>query len=262
VSSIARSASLTIDHHRPKSTGSETGSEKNAEYDPFRDFSAALGAEASHTTVSLLPVAASSTLSANLFSHPPGIPTMGNIRSQPAISDGVDRDLSEEGALMVEEISRGDIMEDFEFGLRFKSALTQESNSSEFSGRTWNSSIGSNPATSGITLFSTTSTLSIPKAPSMQEAAAVREFLGLSSIDGNTDYSEDRLESDLATTSSTEVTSMVKKEQSSKKTEGQGSGDLLAVSSVPLSIATLSTEFRRKIVIVGDASCEKKALLM
>jgi hypothetical protein len=96
----------------------------------------------------------------------------------------------------------------------------------------------------------------------MQEAAAVRGFLGLSSIGGNTDYSEDRLESDLATTSSTEVTSMVKKEQSSKKAEGQRIGDLLAVSSIPLSITTSSTEFRRKIVIVGDASCEKKALLM
>jgi GTPase SAR1 family protein len=55
---------------------------------------------------------------------------------------------------------------------------------------------------------------------------------------------------------------MVKKEQSSKKTEVQRSGDLLAVSSISLSIATSSTEFRRKIVIVGDASCGKKALLM
>jgi hypothetical protein len=186
---------------------------------------------------------------------------MGNIRSQPAINGGVDRDLSKEGALMVEEISRGDIMEDFEFGLRFKPALNQESNSSEFSERIWNSSIGSNPATSGITVFSTTSTSSIPKAPSMQKAAAVRGFLGLSSIDGNTDHYGDQLKSDLSTTSSTEVTSMVKKEQSSK-TEGQGSGDLLAVSSFSPLIATSSAEFRKKIVIVGDAPCGKKALLM
>jgi hypothetical protein len=54
---------------------------------------------------------------------------------------------------------------------------------------------------------------------------------------------------------------MVKKEQSSK-TEGQGSGDLLAVSSFSPLIATSSAEFRKKIVIVGDAPCGKKALLM
>jgi hypothetical protein len=90
----------------------------------------------------------------------------------------------------------------------------------------------------------------------------MRGFPGLSSIDGNTDHYEDQLGSDLATTSSTEVTSMVRKEQSSKKTKGQGRGYLLTISSVPLSIATSSTESRRKIVIVGDAPCGKKAFLM
>ncbi|RDW91171.1 hypothetical protein BP5796_02336 [Coleophoma crateriformis] len=59
---------------------------------------------------------------------------------------------SEEEERMLEEMTRGYVMEDFEFGLQSKSALPRESDSSGFSGRTWNSSIGSNPATSGTTL--------------------------------------------------------------------------------------------------------------
>lgn len=47
-------------------------------------------------------------------------------------------------------------MDEFEFGIQSKSTLPRESDSSGFSGRTWNSSIGSNPTTAG-TILSTVS---------------------------------------------------------------------------------------------------------
>lgn len=73
---------------------------------------------------------------------------------------------SEEEERMLEEMTRGYVMDDFEFGLQSKSALPRESDSSGFSGRTWNSSIGSNPTTAGTTL-STVAELSssIPQLP-------------------------------------------------------------------------------------------------
>jgi len=59
------------------------------------------------------------------------------------------------------------VMDDFEFGLQSKSALPRESDSSGFSGRTWNSSIGSNPTTAG-TMLSTVSEAAVPKLPILQ----------------------------------------------------------------------------------------------
>ncbi|TVY30501.1 hypothetical protein LHYA1_G000538 [Lachnellula hyalina] len=74
---------------------------------------------------------------------------------------------SEEEERMLEEMTREYVMDDFEFGLQSKSALPRGSDSSEFSGRTWNSSIGSNPTTAGTTL-STVAETSIPKLPILQ----------------------------------------------------------------------------------------------
>lgn len=83
------------------------------------------------------------------------------------IDDDYDGNESEEEERMLEEMTRGYVMEDFEFGLQSKSALPRESDSSGFSGRTWNSSIGSNPTTAGTTLSTVAETSSIPQIPSI-----------------------------------------------------------------------------------------------
>ncbi|KAK6605129.1 MIT domain-containing protein [Botrytis cinerea] len=58
---------------------------------------------------------------------------------------------SEEEERMLEEMTRGYVMDDFEFGLQSKSALPRESDSSgSFSGRTWHSSSGSIPPLTNI----------------------------------------------------------------------------------------------------------------
>ena len=75
---------------------------------------------------------------------------------------------SEEEERMLEEMTRGFVMDDFEFGLQSKSALPRESDSSGFSGRTWNSSIGSNPTTAGTTLSTVTEMSAMPQIPTIQ----------------------------------------------------------------------------------------------
>ncbi|KAG9237580.1 hypothetical protein BJ875DRAFT_142848 [Amylocarpus encephaloides] len=91
----------------------------------------------------------------------------------PAISHGGDYgNESEEDERMLEEVTRGYVMDDF--GLHSKSALPRESNSSGFSGRTsgWNSSIGSNPTTAGTLLSTVTEASTMPQIPSLQSKAA------------------------------------------------------------------------------------------
>ncbi len=61
-------------------------------------------------------------------------------------------DEAEEEERMLEEMTKGYVMDDFEFGLQSKSALPRQSDSSGFSGTTWKSSIGSNPTTAGTSL--------------------------------------------------------------------------------------------------------------
>lgn len=80
---------------------------------------------------------------------------------------------SEEEERMLEEMTREYVMDDFEFGLQSKSALPRESDSSGFSGRTWNSSIGSNPTTAGTTLSTVTEASVIPQLPTFQTKGAV-----------------------------------------------------------------------------------------
>lgn len=62
-------------------------------------------------------------------------------------TQALDGDESEEEERMLEEMTRGYIMDDFEFDVQNKSALPRESDSSGFSARTWNSSLGSLPTT-------------------------------------------------------------------------------------------------------------------
>lgn len=87
---------------------------------------------------------------------------------QTNIEDDYDANESEEEERMLEEMTRGYVMDDFEFGLQSKSALPRESDSSGFSGRTWNSSIGSNPTTAGTTLSTVTEVAGIPQLPSVR----------------------------------------------------------------------------------------------
>ena len=77
---------------------------------------------------------------------------------------------SEEEERMLEEMTRGFVMDDFEFGLQSKSALPRESDSSGFSGRTWNSSIGSNPTTAGTTLSTVTESSTMPRISMIQQS--------------------------------------------------------------------------------------------
>jgi hypothetical protein len=58
-------------------------------------------------------------------------------------------DEAEEEERLLEEMTKGYVMDDFEFGLQSKSALPRESDSSNVSGRTWESSATSNAASIG-----------------------------------------------------------------------------------------------------------------
>ncbi|TAQ89418.1 hypothetical protein B7494_g2299 [Chlorociboria aeruginascens] len=84
---------------------------------------------------------------------------------------------SDEEERMLEEMTRGYVMDDFEFGLQSKSALPRESDSSGFSGRTWNSSIGSNPTTAGTNLSTLTEGSVVPKIPTLPSQPPPVQFL-------------------------------------------------------------------------------------
>jgi hypothetical protein len=89
---------------------------------------------------------------------------------QNEIDDDYGCNESEEEERMLEEMTRGFVMDDFEFGLQSKSALPRESDSSGFSGRTWNSSIGSNPTTAGTTLSTVTESSTMPSISMIQQS--------------------------------------------------------------------------------------------
>ncbi|KAJ5674877.1 uncharacterized protein N7477_004811 [Penicillium maclennaniae] len=70
-------------------------------------------------------------------------------------SDYLDEEAEEEERLL-EEMTKGYVMDDFEFGIQSKSALPRESDSSNISGRTWESSAASNITSIGATLSTLT----------------------------------------------------------------------------------------------------------
>lgn len=63
---------------------------------------------------------------------------------------------------MLEEMTRDYIMDESEYDLQSMSALPRQSDSSGFSGRTWGSSIGSNPATAATSLSTVAETAMLP----------------------------------------------------------------------------------------------------
>lgn len=87
---------------------------------------------------------------------------------QNSFENDYDANESEEEERMLDEMTKGYVMDDFEFGLQSKSALPRESDSSGFSGRTWNSSIGSNPTTAGTMLSTVTEAAVMPHLPIIQ----------------------------------------------------------------------------------------------
>ena len=75
-------------------------------------------------------------------------------------------DEADEEERMWEEMTNGYIMDDSEYDLQSKSALPRQSDSSGFSGRTWASSLGSNPTTAGTSLST------VAEAPGLPSMAA------------------------------------------------------------------------------------------
>lgn len=86
-----------------------------------------------------------------------------HIQEQPMMDNAVGRNSeyldeeAEEEERLLEEMTKGYVMDDFEFGIQHKSALPRESDSSNMSGRTWESSAASNiTGTGGATLSTLT----------------------------------------------------------------------------------------------------------
>jgi hypothetical protein len=69
-------------------------------------------------------------------------------RKQEAIEDFYDGNDSEEEERFLEEMTKGNAIEDFAFGARSRPPVPRESDSSGTTSRTWHSSMGSNPPTS------------------------------------------------------------------------------------------------------------------
>ena len=71
-------------------------------------------------------------------------------------------DEADEEERMLEEMTREYIMDDSEYDIQTKSALPRQSDSSGFSGRTWGSSIGSNPTSAGTSLSTVAESTVLP----------------------------------------------------------------------------------------------------
>jgi hypothetical protein len=76
-------------------------------------------------------------------------------------SEYLDEEAEEEERLL-EEMNKGYIMDDFQFGSQSKSALPHQSDSSEFSGRTWGSSNSSQTAATGSSIAAAALAESVP----------------------------------------------------------------------------------------------------
>ena len=82
------------------------------------------------------------------------------------VRDSVDMryadDEDDEEERMLEEMTRDYILDDSEYDIQTKSALPRQSDSSGFSGRTWGSSIGSNPTSAGTSLSTVAESSTLP----------------------------------------------------------------------------------------------------
>ena len=82
-------------------------------------------------------------------------------------------DEAEEEERMLEEMTKDYIMDDSEYDLQSKSALPRQSDSSGFSGRTWASSLGSNPTTAGTSLSTVAEAPGLPSMATQLQSKAL-----------------------------------------------------------------------------------------
>ena len=85
--------------------------------------------------------------------------------SSESVDADYDDDEAEEEERLLEEMTRGYILDDTEYEMQTKSALPRQSDSSGFSGRTWGSSIGSISNTARTTLSTVAEASSLPDLP-------------------------------------------------------------------------------------------------
>ncbi|KAL9125468.1 MAG: hypothetical protein Q9217_005333 [Psora testacea] len=88
----------------------------------------------------------------------------GNSDLRNSFDEDYGDDEGDEEERMLEEMTRDFVLDDGEYDVQTKSALPRQSDSSGFSGRTWGSSIGSNPTSAGTSL---STVAEVPTLPSM-----------------------------------------------------------------------------------------------
>lgn len=94
-------------------------------------------------------------------------------QNDPGIDSDYMDDEAEEEERLLEEMTQGYVMDDFEFGLQSKSALPRQSDSSGFSGRTWGSSVGSNTLTTGTSLSTLAEGVPLPSLDSQIQSKQI-----------------------------------------------------------------------------------------
>lgn len=91
--------------------------------------------------------------------------------------DSIDLDYGDEEEdeeeRMLEEMTRDYIMDEAEYDIQSMSALPRQSDSSGFSGRTWGSSIGSNPTTAATSLSTVAETSMLPSLAKQLQAKSM-----------------------------------------------------------------------------------------
>ncbi|KAL9029885.1 MAG: hypothetical protein Q9196_001929 [Gyalolechia fulgens] len=86
-----------------------------------------------------------------------------------SIGSGLSDDEADDEERMLEEMTRGYVL-DSDYTMQSKSALPRQSDSSSFSGRTWGSSIGSNPTSAGTSFSVPASAPALPSLPAELQA--------------------------------------------------------------------------------------------
>ncbi|KAL8669064.1 MAG: hypothetical protein Q9168_006334, partial [Polycauliona sp. 1 TL-2023] len=81
-----------------------------------------------------------------------------------SIGSGLSDEEADDEERMLEEMTRGYIL-DSDYNVQSKSALPRQSDSSGFSGRTWGSSIGSNPTSAGTSMSMAAGAPALPSLP-------------------------------------------------------------------------------------------------
>ncbi|KAL8695901.1 MAG: hypothetical protein Q9224_003089 [Gallowayella concinna] len=92
----------------------------------------------------------------------------GKAESRDSIGSGLSDDEADDEERMLEEMTRGYILDSDD--VQSKSALPRQSDSSGFSGRTWGSSIGSNPTSAGTSMSMAAGAPALPSLPAELQA--------------------------------------------------------------------------------------------